>query len=327
MDIFDRRSLKSAAVCALDGARGNPRRLVLLHSAITALALIAALLLTTLLNLKIDTAGGIAGLQTRTTLSSVSALVNGALELALPFWEMGYLFAAAAMYGGKQVGGRSLLGGFRRIGTVLCFYLLQALVYGVLAMVLYYPVSMLLMLTPLGAPILQKVSSAMLAGNAAALEQTLTFEQMLPFLIGFAVIYLLFAAPVFYRLRVAKFALADAPEKGAFAALRESFQRTRGRSLALFRLDLSFWWYYVLRVVTVAVCYGDVLLGLCGVTLPVSPTWSAPLFLTLGLAAQAALFYQYKNYYTLTYFAALDALRQAQPQPKPQKPVGKQPWG
>ncbi len=138
MDILDRRSLKSAAVCALGGARGNPRRLVLLHSAITALALIAALLLTTLLNLKIDTAGGIAGLQTRTTLSTINALVNGALELALPFWEMGYLFAAAAMYGGKRVDNRALLGGFRRIGTVLCFYLLHALVYGVLAMVLYY---------------------------------------------------------------------------------------------------------------------------------------------------------------------------------------------
>lgn len=327
MDILDRRSLKSAAVRALDGAGGNARRLVLLHSAITASAMIAALLLTTFLNLKIDSAGGIAGLQTRTVLSSVNALANGALRLALPFWEMCYLFAAVAIYGGKQVDSRGLLGGFRRIGVVLRFYVLQALVYGILAMALYYPVSMILMLTPLGAPILQQVSSAVLSGDAAALEQALTFEQMLPFLIGFAAIYLLFAAPVFYRLRMAKFALVDDPEKGAFAALRQSFQLTRGRSLALFRLDLSFWWYYALRGVTLAVCYGDVLLALCGVTLPISSTWSPPLFLALGLAAQTALYYQYKNFYTLTYFAALDALRQQTPQPKQQKPAGKQPWG
>lgn len=48
-----------------------------------------------------------------------------------------------------------------------------------------------------------------------------------------------------YRYRLAPYVLCDHPELSASQALRESTRLTRGRKLTLFRLDLSFWYYYI----------------------------------------------------------------------------------
>ncbi len=49
-----------------------------------------------------------------------------------------------------------------------------------------------------------------------------------------------------YRYRFAPYLLFDHPEMSAAQALRESCRLTRGQKGTLFRLDLSFWYYYIL---------------------------------------------------------------------------------
>lgn len=288
MDIHDCGSLKAAA----RHAPPDSGRLVLLHSAVTAIVSFAILLLTALLDRWIDSAVGIAGLGTRTALSSVGTVVSVAQEVAVPFWEMGYLFTAVALFRGAQVGRGSLLDGFRRFGVVLRFYLLELLIYCVPAMVLYYPAMMLTLLVPVD----------------VSAKATL-------FTVVYVAAYLVAVVLIFYRVRMARFVLADEPEKGALYALRESLRLTRGSCLALARLDLSFWWYYLLRLAAAALCCGDVLLGYCGVTLPLSQTWCALLFGAAGLLAEVALYARSKNFYTMTFVAALDALRLSPQEP------------
>ena len=50
-----------------------------------------------------------------------------------------------------------------------------------------------------------------------------------------------------------------------------SFQLLRRNLKMLFRVDLSFWWYYVLEGLLLAVCYLDMAFQLLGVVLPIDP--------------------------------------------------------
>ena len=57
----------------------------------------------------------------------------------------------------------------------------------------------------------------------------------------------------------------------------------------LAKLDLSFWWYYLLLILSMGLCYADVILGMLGVSLPVSEQVAFWGSLVLGLMAQLAL--------------------------------------
>ena len=84
---------------------------------------------------------------------------------------------------------------------------------------------------------------------------------------------------------------------------------THGRRLDIFKLDLSFWWFYVLDGLTLALCYGDLILGLMGISLPISADVSYFLFYVLYLAAQLGLYVFARNRVECTYAAGYDALR------------------
>ena len=74
------------------------------------------------------------------------------------------------------------------------------------------------------------------------------------------------------RFRLAELWLMDHPQGGALAALQSSRMLMRGNWKALLRVDLSFWWYYLLVTVITAVGYLDVILALAGIPLPMEET-------------------------------------------------------
>ena len=77
---------------------------------------------------------------------------------------------------------------------------------------------------------------------------------------------------------------------------------------ALFRLDLSLWWYFLLTALASAVGYGDVLLPMVGITLPWPETVSYFLFYGLFLVIQFAIYYFFGNRVGITYALAYDSL-------------------
>ena len=71
-----------------------------------------------------------------------------------------------------------------------------------------------------------------------------------------------------YSFRMATYLMVERPI-GGFQAHFESMRLMRGHKWQIFKMDLSYWWYYVLGVVISVVGYLDVVLGLAGVTVPV----------------------------------------------------------
>ena len=100
----------------------------------------------------------------------------------------------------------------------------------------------------------------------------------------------------------------------------------RRNRFALLRLDLSLWWFYLLQVVIVLVGYGDMLLPLLGITLPLSDSANSLLCFGLSLALQFVIYLLTMNRVAVTYATAYDALlpKEQTAQKAPQTPAV--PW-
>ncbi len=305
----------------------NPKKLVLLH---TAVALGGSLLITALnyiLNLQIADTGGLAGLPLRTVLSTVQSVLELGMVVALPFWEIGLLFAALNWTAGEQAAPRDFLQGFRRIGAVLGLRLLQGGLFFAIGFAIFNLCSTLFMLTPLAQPLTELLEPLMqpsLTGNPADLLTPELLAQAakicLPLFAAFGVLFAAVAIPLWYRLRFAKFAVMDGA--GALTGMLQSVKRTQGRGFALFRLDLSFWWFYLLQILCVAVSYGDSLLSMAGIVLPISENAAFFLFYALGAVCQGLLLWQYQGQVLTTYCLAYTQLSE-----KPATtPPPKVPW-
>ena len=134
-------------------------------------------------------------------------------------------------------------------------------------------------------------------------------EAMLPMFWILIPVFLALFIPVFYGFRMVNFCLAEDPRKGALAAMRKSRFLMRRNHLALFRLDLTMWWYYAGTAMVAVLCYGDVLLPMAGITFPWSDTVSFYLFYVLSIALQILVNYFAMNRVYAAYAVAYDALQ------------------
>ena len=114
--------------------------------------------------------------------------------------------------------------------------------------------------------------------------------------------------------------LLEDKKTGALAALVTSWRITKGRALGLFRLDLSFWWFYGLQALTLLVCYFDLIASALGISLPLPADIASLLFYVLYAALTLLLYRQFGSYLHTSYAVAYDTLRYqaAMPTPKPQ---------
>ncbi len=329
MDIQNGRALRQLASERLAQARYNPRKLVLLH---TGAALVLTTLLTVLnfiLTRKIDTTGGLSGIGSRAILETVQTMLQYASTVLLPFWELGIVAAAIGLARGQETGPKTLLEGFRRFFPALRMFLLRLVLYFVVAMVCINISITLFTLTPLARPMLELLEPILSGSNGTLnLDQILAqmpaeemLRAMMPIWAIFAVLYAIIMLPLHYRLRLAEFVLMDAPKPGAIAALRESSQMMRHNRWKLFRLDLGFWWFYLLQGVVALLCYGDILVDWAGIELPVTADARFFLFYAAYVLCQLALYVFAWGKVQTTYAAYYDALLQynapvQQPAPK-----------
>lgn len=319
MAFRDRQGLKEAARQRLVSAAFDPRKLILVYVGVSSAAMLLVTGLNFILSEQISLTGGLGGLGTRAVLeTAIQALQMGA-NLLMPFWTMGYLACILRIVRGERFDLTDLLTGFRNFGPVLRLTLLYALYFFALAFLCFYPSVLVYSMTPLAAPLMEILEPLAQAGTELVLDEATmaaATEAMMPMFAVYIVLFLVVAAPQFYRYRMAYYCLLDDPRAGALVALRRSTLMMRGRRLDLFKLDASFWWFYVLDGLTLALCYGDVLLGLMGVSLPVSVDAAYFLFYVLYLAAQLGLYVWARNRVECTYAAGYDALLREQTQPQ-----------
>ena len=321
---LDNRALKQEAGRALSQATCDPKKLVLLHTGVTVLAGLVLTVISYLLQLRIDGTAGLGGIGTRSVLSTVQSMLTLAQVALLPFWQAGYLAVALAIARGEGADKNTLLSGFDRFGPFLRLFLLQGIIYGVIAMGSSYLSSFLYMLTPMGTQLMEQMVAIMGGTGEVALDETAMMQSVLPMMLLGAAVFLVAAAPTFYRMRLSRYVLMDG-ERSALRALAASAVMMKGCRLSLFRLDLSFWWYYLLQGLVSVVCYGDMLLGFMGITLPFP--WEVGFFgfFVLYMLCQLGLDYWQKNRVEVTYGAAYELLRQPR-QPKPQPTPQNLPW-
>lgn len=83
-----------------------------------------------------------------------------------------------------------------------------------------------------------------------------------------------------------------------------------GSRIALFKLDLSFWWFFALEILVAVIAYCDSLLPLMGIPLPMGSTVSYYLFFILSSVCQLALYWWKKGEVDMTYAHVYHALSQ-----------------
>lgn len=298
---------------ALSDPRCNPHRLAFLHAAVAAGASLLVTVLSFLLSTGIGNTGGLSGMNSRALLETAQSVIQLFVSLLSPFWALGFMALALQLCRHREAGRDTLTLGLRRFGPALRLLILQALIYFAVTMAAVQLGALLFSLSPVATQLQAALETVTAADGTVSLDMLLAQLDLRYLLLGtlpFILIPLaLLLIPVAYRLRLANYILMDDDRCGALAALMGSLRLTRGHCLRLFRLDLHYWWYYVLEALVLVLAYGDAVLDALGVTLNMSATTASFIFLVLALLAQTALYAWKKPQVFTTYALLYDRLR------------------
>lgn len=311
MDIRNANELKSSAARALKRGR-EPQKLVTFYAAGLVTVAAVVTLLNFWLNKQIALTGGLGNMGTRSILSTVQAILPMVQSVVALGLEFGYLYGMLRIARGQYADHTDLKMGFRQFFPILRLTLLQGMIFGGIAVGVFYLSMQIFILTPWAKPLAELLLPFVTAGNTNLDEATVlqAGEMMIPMFIMFGVIYLAVVIPLAYRFRMANYALMDAPRAGAIAALRESRKMMQGNCVHLLKLDISLWWFYLLDVLVTALCYGDLILPMLGIELPFSSSVSTYVFYGLYLAALFAVSYFLRNSVETTYIMAYEAIHE-----------------
>lgn len=317
MDISDRNSLIIEANRRLEHTECNHNRLVMIYAGVTVLVLALTSAATWWLQNQIGSTGGLQGIGMRSILETASTILQVGSSITLPFWTMGYIFCILGVVRGNRMETKDLLGGFQRFFPLLRLNLYRVFKYFILGMLCLYPSIMVYLMTPLANPVMELLEP--LVNNATDTTQALAMmdeatsaalaEAMMPWMAVYGLMFLLLAAPLYYRLRMADYLLLDNPKLGAMQAVRLSTVLTLRKRMQLFLLDLRFWWFYLGLGLCMAVCYLPLMFSWFGIFLPLWADYAcygAYLVLQFGLIVAA------QNKVEATWAVAYETLMQEQ---------------
>ena len=302
---------RTAAKESLSKAQ-KPSRVILIH---TGAILLLSLLLAAfdyLLDQQISNTGGLSGLGMRSVLTTIQSVLRLAEIFALIFWQMGYTYYALQIARGKDAGIPSLFEGFRRFGPVLRLRLFTALLVTLAIFVSSYVASALFMFSPLSNAMMAELEPLIQPNmdEAAIMEVMLPLLEAnaVPILILFGLCFLGCGLFLFCRYRLAEMWLLDHPDCGALAALRTSRKLMKGNAKAMLRIDLSYWWFYLLTLLVTALGLGDTILDSLGVELTMDAFTHYLVFFSLYAWSHMALYWWKQNQVSVTYAHAYLAL-------------------
>lgn len=315
MNIRNIRQIHDTARQRLDQAQYK-NQIILIYSGIFIGLSVLVTVATYILGEQISKTGGLSNMGLRSILSTIRSVLPILQNLVLLCLELGFLNAMIRMARGLYTSPQSLRAGIPRFWAAIRCSLLLSFRYFLVGVCSFYLAIMIFTITPLSdeaIAILEPLVDQMtVMDTELVLEEAVVVQlvdSMTPAFILWAVLLLISVVPVFYRYRLANYVLMDKPAYGALMALGESKVLTRKNCFALFKLDLSLWWYYLLVGISLVICYGDAILSLLGVVLPFSDTVSYFLFYGLFLAAQFAIYYFFGNRVGVTYALAYESLK------------------
>lgn len=319
MNISSAKYLKTKAANRLASGK-DPQRVVLVYSSIVALSALAVNLIQYFLQGQISKTGGLQNIGTRSMLSTLNSALPLIQTLVLMCLGLGYTAAILRVIRRQYASEKTLKAGFERFWVLLRARLLMMLIYGGIAFALSYLAMAIYMLTPLSSQltvlVLPIVSSGSFSPEALLNDDALLFsvyQAIMPMMIIYCLLLIPAIWAISYRFRLVDYLLIDQPGLGAMAAMRTSNQKMKGNVKQLFKVDISFWWYYLLRALSMSLIYLDLVLAILGVQLPLSSLAQFVLVTVLYLGSDFALNYFLLNRVEATYALFYDILNPQQP--------------
>ena len=315
MNLRNTREIKDFASRRLEES-ASQKQIVTIYIGL-ALGLTALVtVLNHVLGLQIDNFGGLSNLGKRTMLSSIQSMLPLAQSILAMCLDVGYVAAMLRIARGMYTSPQTLRLGFDRFWVLMRCAIFKGLIFtGVMIGSMYLGIVIFLM-TPLAEPVQELVapliSQMTLLDSAVMIDDTVyaqLVQAMLPCFAFGGVVLVILGGPIFYSFRMVNYVIIDKPAMGALMALRESKKMMRGHRLQLLKLDVSLWWYYLASAGALLVCYGDVLLPMLGVELPVPETVAFFGFYLLYMAASFCVHYFLRNKAEVSYALAYDAVK------------------
>lgn len=306
MSIPSAKYLKKKASNRLQSGN-DPKKVVLVYAGIVALSSLVVTVVQDLLDSQISQTGGIQNIGTRSMLTTADTVLTIAQLLLVMCLTLGYTGSMLRIARGQYVSPSSLKAGGERIWVLLRTRLLQMLIMTAAAFALCFLVVNVCLLTPLSnrvIAVMGTVSAEELLSNGLALMAL--YSAMLPIIL----IYLVALVPLLWYFsctyRMVDYLLIDRPQLGAFGVLRESRRMMQGNMKMMLRVDLSFWWYYLLQALVSVLVYLNMVLAPFAIGLPPEVLYWGTV--VLYLAADFALRYFFSNKVAVTYALFYDSL-------------------
>lgn len=242
----------------------NCRRLVMIHTGVTAAFALVSILLQYVLAEGIGNTGGLSGMGTRSILETMQTVLQWANTLLVPFWNLGFLHVALQWYRGRDPHQQELLTGFRRIGPCVGLLVNRTLICLLVMIVTINLCANVFALTPAAEKLAELMGPVESVEAMYAYMEGITDADLLamgkvlmPMLILWGVLCLVILVPLLYRFRLAEYVILDQKGMRGMGAMIISASLLWRRCWQLVRLDLRFWWYYGLKLL----CWALVDLG------------------------------------------------------------------
>lgn len=261
--------------------------------------------------------GGLSTIGTRSFMSALSGIlpvVTSLLSMCLGF---GYMGGMVRISRGQYASPNALRTGFERFWPLLRLTFFKGLIVLGFSMGAFYLATILFTLSPFSDRLIQALEPVVSGGSLLS-EGTMELTEgvidavnasLLPLMAIFLVIAAVFVVPLLYRLRMTDYVLYDHPEAGALYAIRESKKMMRFHRLSVFKLDLSFWWFYLALALSYALNYAPMFLSVSGISLPVEGEALSVLCFLLSCAAEFVVIYFLRSRMEVTCALAYNQLK------------------
>lgn len=319
MNIRNRRELKNKAAATLASVP-NRKAIVAVYMGASSLMALALSLIDLWISSKTSDLSGLANKDTLAIWMTAQQVLPILQMLVMICWTFGYRKVMMDIHNGRAVRPGNLLDAFSCLWPILRLTVLQTLIYMGLGIACIYAGTMIFMLSPFSSGVVGELEQITSQSGLLYEDISISTELLrslsnaiLPLTLILLAVCAVVILPVFYSMRLSPYWLLENPRGRVRYAIGNSRRMMRGNRWQLFRLDLSFWWFYLLEMLITALCYGDLLLPLVGVTLPFGDLGNSFLFYIAYLLAQFALACAFRNRVEMTYVEAYEILK---PQPQ-----------
>ena len=281
--------------------------------AISVIYLLADLLISRLT----PQAGGLSTIGVRSFMSALSSILPVVTFLLSMCLSFGYMGGMVRISRGQYASPNALRTGFERFWPLLRLTFFKGLITLGFSMGAFYLATVIFTLSPFSNRLVQALEP-MVSGGSLLSEGTLELTDgvidavnasMLPLMAIFLIVAAVFVVPLLYRLRMTDYVLYDHPEAGALYAIRESKKMMRFHRLSVFKLDLSFWWFYLALALSYALNYAPMFLSVSGISLPVEGEALSVLCFLLSCAAEFVVIYFLRSRMEVTCALAYNRLK------------------